>query len=371
VTHAHDRGVRLSSRQIRELHRVGGILASPLAFESIDAWRCSITAQTKPLIGADLVSFLLPTATTPVLSHEQWTAAAGDYPRLKAELDVRYGLRERELQLRVWNRDLLWKGWLDELYASPYYNEFIRPLKCFDALAMTVNVPGSVLNATLYCHHESERGRRFGAHGLGLLDVLYPAFAAGTRTVAHFGARRDLLGTIIDSLDVPCALYSSTGRCVHATPRLRALLATGVGTRLAAAMADAVRTLAAEWRHDEDDLRLGSTGRTMRTVRVDDVTVRLEITNVGTVLFGSAATYLIRVDAGHPALPTAAHLRARYGLTAREADIALLIAQGLTAPTIAERCQLSPHTVRRHTERIFARLGVHTRAAVAALVIGA
>lgn len=56
------------------------------------------------------------------------------------------------------------------------------------------------------------------------------------------------------------------------------------------------------------------------------------------------------------------------GLTRRENEVALLIGIGLSTKEIAQRLGISPHTTRHHTERIFARLGVSSRAGVAAIV---
>jgi DNA-binding CsgD family transcriptional regulator/tetratricopeptide (TPR) repeat protein len=55
-------------------------------------------------------------------------------------------------------------------------------------------------------------------------------------------------------------------------------------------------------------------------------------------------------------------------LTAREREIAGLVAEGLTSQTIAARLYLSPRTVESHIARIFRKAGVHSRAALASLV---
>jgi DNA-binding CsgD family transcriptional regulator len=55
------------------------------------------------------------------------------------------------------------------------------------------------------------------------------------------------------------------------------------------------------------------------------------------------------------------------GLTARQAEILLWIAHGKTNPEIATILGLSAGTVHKHTEHIFAKLGVETRTAAAAL----
>jgi DNA-binding CsgD family transcriptional regulator len=55
-------------------------------------------------------------------------------------------------------------------------------------------------------------------------------------------------------------------------------------------------------------------------------------------------------------------------LTPREREILDLVAQGRTNAEIAQALWVSPGTVRRHLENVFAKLGVHTRTAAAAFV---
>jgi two-component system nitrate/nitrite response regulator NarL len=53
-------------------------------------------------------------------------------------------------------------------------------------------------------------------------------------------------------------------------------------------------------------------------------------------------------------------------LTPREQEILVLIADGLSAPSIAERIVLSPATVRTHLQHLYEKLGVSDRAAAVA-----
>jgi DNA-binding CsgD family transcriptional regulator len=53
----------------------------------------------------------------------------------------------------------------------------------------------------------------------------------------------------------------------------------------------------------------------------------------------------------------------RDRLTAREAEILELVAAGLTNAAIAERLWVSPGTVKKHLENVYAKLGVANRAA--------
>lgn len=95
---------------------------------------------------------------------------------------------------------------------------------------------------------------------------------------------------------------------------------------------------------------------------------------------GALATFE-RIGAANDAAQAAAMLRGlgipgRAGprlhkpLTAREAEIAALIAHGLSNREIAQRLVLSAKTVEHHVGRILSKLDLHSRAEVAALAAG-
>jgi DNA-binding response OmpR family regulator len=60
-------------------------------------------------------------------------------------------------------------------------------------------------------------------------------------------------------------------------------------------------------------------------------------------------------------------MRAKYGLTPRQLDVAKLLAEGRTNQEIAEALGTSFYTARNHAEQVLRRLGVASRAAVGAL----
>lgn len=63
-----------------------------------------------------------------------------------------------------------------------------------------------------------------------------------------------------------------------------------------------------------------------------------------------------------PPGPAAVHLHAEHGMTPREIEVALLLIEGCSNRTVASRLGISPHTARHHTQRVLAKLGVHSRA---------
>ncbi|HEX6616508.1 MAG TPA: LuxR C-terminal-related transcriptional regulator [Gemmatimonadales bacterium] len=59
--------------------------------------------------------------------------------------------------------------------------------------------------------------------------------------------------------------------------------------------------------------------------------------------------------------PSPTHLRVHFGMTQREAEVAKLLEEGCANLVIARRLGISPHTARHHTQRVLAKLGVHSR----------
>ena len=77
------------------------------------------------------------------------------------------------------------------------------------------------------------------------------------------------------------------------------------------------------------------------------------------------AGVLVLMDRVGPDLPTTRELRVSFGLRGREPQVALLAAEGLSNAAIAQRMRLSAHTVRHYLERVLARMGLHSRKALA------
>jgi DNA-binding CsgD family transcriptional regulator len=65
-----------------------------------------------------------------------------------------------------------------------------------------------------------------------------------------------------------------------------------------------------------------------------------------------------------------ARLSSRFGLTRREKEVAILLAQGRSNQAIARELRISVHTARHHTQRILTKLEVHSRGEAGAKIRG-
>ncbi len=80
------------------------------------------------------------------------------------------------------------------------------------------------------------------------------------------------------------------------------------------------------------------------------------------------ASMLVLVDLDAPAAARKADLRALWGLTDREADLALILASGVTLENAAARLKMREGTARHHLKTIFRRMEIDRQAELVRLV---
>ncbi len=354
---------RLSARDMAMLEHTLETLLRPLAYDEIDAWRADVNRALRSLLRADKVSFQLPLPGHPLLLMEHAEPAlverytSRDIPRLVREKQY----AARILQLGVGNRALLWgkdRGWL---YSSAYYNETIIPLRAFDPVWASAPVAGSHLPAVLLAHHDRPFGRRFGERGLAIMRLIRPALAAAASAVQRLRPHRHALGSTLDTLPFPLLVYEGSGQLSHQNPAASALLAAEPYADDILATARATALALGPGNGGAPD-RAGAARRTIDTP-CDRYRLSASLMPAGSLAAGDAV--LVTIDGGHRTLPTARELEARFALTARQADIALLLAQRMTNREIAEALHISINTVHRHAEAVMSKLSVRSRRDIA------
>jgi DNA-binding NarL/FixJ family response regulator len=105
----------------------------------------------------------------------------------------------------------------------------------------------------------------------------------------------------------------------------------------------------------------GACGYLLKTARPDDIVAAIhEAAGGGSPMSPAVAASVVKMLAKltKPAAPVS--------LSPREREMLALIVEGLTAKEMADRLDVSIHTIDTHTRHLFRKLGVHSRAAAAA-----
>ena len=237
---------------------------------------------------------------------------------------------------------------------SSVYHEHFKPTGLDYLVGPSVPVPGG--EVSICAAFETKNAALYGERGLSLLELTLTAFTAGVQAHLH-SAPAPVFSAA--QFGLPLVAFDEAARETYRNPAFDDLTETPSGRDLVACAAELAKTfLAARDRVAACRRRLVSTDG------------HYELTALPTV--GTAFEWgtLVLVTRRNLALPAPAATVERFKLTARQAEVAQLLAQGLTDRQVAEHLTISVNTARRHAEQVFIKLGVKTRAAVALALLG-
>lgn len=262
------------------------------------------------------------------------------------------------------------------------HNEWCVPYRLLDTLGMAVDTGTAPIPAGVNAYHERDGSRAFGDRGRTLFWLLLPAFRAGVHAFQRLSAQRVQFRALIDRAREGLVLLDVDGRVLHRNPALQHMLAgdpeserlTQAVLMLARSAAALARTRSARDARHTAPVRASARAsapdtaqalyRELRTARGR---YRLSVTLLDPAVVdaapSSSTSVLVSVEAATPHPLSGTELRARYGLSARETEVARLLARGFSTKELTHALGTSPHTARHHTERVLFKLGVHSRAA--------
>lgn len=348
----------------KDLERIAAVirtLTSPLAHPTVDAWRLATNRELKDLFGCSSAGFLLPGTSMPMFSEEHDQDELAGFPDLVPP-DLLDGtpIWKRMIDLGVCTLESAYGAeQIQRYYGSPYYQEYASPNRARETMAACIAVSGFGPGGAASLHLWNDRNPnppRFSDRDLAVLSVLFPAFQAGVRVHLQTNElRRDFHG-LIDRLNVAMMVCDECGRVVHETPALSRLLfdepeAANVRAAVVAAAAP-----------ERSFLELAT-----REFRTESAWYRLSAFHHR--LAEDRPLKLLMLECLTPRRRTAADLQAEFGLTPAEARVALLVGLGHTNASIAETLRIASSTARHHTERVFLKLGVRSRAQVSARLL--
>jgi DNA-binding CsgD family transcriptional regulator len=242
--------------------------------------------------------------------------------------------------------------------SSARYRDLLVPLDIPHELRAAFVIRGRVWGAV----HVARRGSSgpFQQQDADALAAITGAVARGIRTSLRFDAARRING-----LEAPGLVVLGPGDEVEMiTPPARELLASIAASDLPYTddeMPAAVLSLAGFVRSAP---HVAQGGANVVTVPAEDSWVTLHASRPGSASDGRVAIVIERASAARSAT---VRLEA-FGATAREREVATLLARGLSRVEIAESLVLSPHTVDDHTKSLYDKVGVASRQELVARV---
>lgn len=358
----------LSDGDLRRIEPVQQVLLRPTDYDSIDGWRAAVNRALVTAFDADAAMFQLRSPGLVLhYSDELPVEQLSTYRELMPDFEQSMHIYQRSLRLGAGNRHMIWKHHLRWFYESDYYNELIRGMRAFDTTWLSAPAAGSRYPAMLHIYHDHpSRGARFGARDVQLLRVLRPALETGARLALSAITSRASLTATLDAQQAGIIVYSLTGEMLHGNASVARIARTRRGERV---ILQAARELALGLAVP-DPLALGDPASGSRRVATRVTEYELSAVRLGEGVFGLHPVVLVTVNAVEPSLPRRKVLRERFGLTARQAEVAILLAGRRTNPEIADMLCISQHTARRHTEAVLGKLSVRDRRDVADVLRG-
>jgi DNA-binding CsgD family transcriptional regulator len=223
-----------------------------------------------------------------------------------------------------------------ELHSTRAYHLVLKQDGLEDSLAVRLRIPPRSRQTTF---NFDRGGRGFTARDRAVLDLLNPHLVQLYRASENRRHFHEALA-VHESTRAAVVLLERDDRIAFATTPARRLL-DGYFGETGGRLPDSVASWLRERRRGaaSEPLRINAGKQVLVIELVDEALLLEELTR----------------------LPQ---------LTRREREILDLVAEGRTNAEIAEVLWVSPGTVRRHLENVFAKLGVHTRTAAAAFVRG-
>lgn len=367
-------GLTLSDPDLSHYQNLASVLLAPMAYETPELWTSAACRALMTLCDAHSAAFILPRSESVHLHVD------GMDPELIRKFQSFLGSPEdegidwseerldeamhagRNAGLGVFTSDDVTRLTGVPLEKQPYFREVLEPSGIGYTTAMAVAAPPG--RAIMSVGHESRESGRFRNAEPALLRLLLPIFRAGVLTQRRVARQRHALGALFDELGDAVGIFDLGGE-----PRVRncELTNLGEGDPDFDFLMGHMRRLAREVGRSITDAPLATSdlvraGSRVIATRCDRYSLTPTILPPGMALHEPAI--LITVRAATPRLPTRDQLRERYGLTKRESQVALLLANGRSNGNIAARLGISPHTARHHAQRVLQKVGAPSRKAL-------
>lgn len=337
-------------------------LHSPFDYPDVDGWRHEVNRLALGVLDAHKVVFMLPgEGHAPVYCQRLDPDGFRAYVDYYHRFDIAGSIA---LQRGLTIASLLEIHGPDEFYASEYYNDFMRVWECNHSVGLVTPIDTAPGYAYLGILRDQKEDGPFSPQTRALMRLILPAFRAGVLSYLRLASDQAVLGAVLDASEKRLLVCDRSGQPSQSSAALE-------------------RTLAADTQRVLIEQEMRSLARVTAALGRPTAGVRMTIDRAGervvTTARGGYRLTACLAGAGSPApagvlllleplfreLFGDGEIRDRFGLTKQELRVARHIASGLRNDALAQRLGISPHTARRHTERVLEKLGVASRRQVA------
>ena len=269
-----------------------------------------------------------------------------------------------------------------ELMSSDYYLHYLKPIGLFRILGVDTGEPERLLARLRFSRGPQEAA--FGKRERALLALVTPHLRQAIQFYArlnHMTSERDIYAGAVEQLSVATIILDERSRILNTNALASALLKEGDGLSLRG------RQLHMEGRNLDRALK-AALGSVIKAQQAGEASVvkALRVPRpggrppLGLVIrpmpvaewaegqAGACAAVFISDPDQHDSASQHT-LGALFSLTPAEANVAILLARGLSLAEVSQAQNISPHTARAQLKSIFAKTGVSRQAELVRMVI--
>jgi len=269
-----------------------------------------------------------------------------------------------------------------DLIASDYYQHYLEPIGLFRILGVDTGQPENLLARLRFSRRRDEPP--FSARDREVLALVTPHLHLAIEIYARLNqmtSERDIYAGAVDQLSVATIILDEKGRLLNTNALASALLKEGDGLSLRG------KQLRIESRSTDRELqsalssviRAQQAGETsvVKALRVPrpggrpplGLVVRpVPLSEWAEGQTGPCAAVFVSDPEQHDSASQQT-LGELFGLTPAEANVAILLARGLSLAEVSQVQNISPHTARAQLKSIFAKTGVSRQAELVRMII--
>ncbi len=386
--------ISLSSLDMKRFQSVHETAHSPLAFDGLTDWRKALHSRLMDLVQAERGWFVLqaPSVLEPTYSDVYTNAFFNEYSTHYHIMDPVSKLIEAD-RLKVYSTSLIAEysskhlgmdmGWY---YRSPIYNDFYKPNQIEDCIGIVVSVESPIrkleqadstrlimngCRVVWSAHSELYPYELFGEKGSFFMEMIRSSIRQSLEIYLATALPPVALLQSLDLLSEPAWLCGRNGAVLYQNAAVNQVMQNGhVKERFTAALRRAIylfQRASTENRRGEVPEQVN-----LPVVRAENGAYRLRGSFLSTLGCESSSDpwlLLMGVPISHVEMAEE-YLVDIMGLTRQEVRVAKMLAERKRNREIAEALSISPNTARRHTENVFAKLGIHSRDEVSRILNG-